>query len=78
MCYLQSIPDDHAYIPEENYKSFGTWVCCVITENTTEYNDWENTATRSKGNPIYLVKNDPVNIVISTSYRLLTVLMEQQ
>ena len=28
--YLQSIPDDHAYIPEEN-QSFGTRVGCVIT-----------------------------------------------
>ena len=34
----------------------------------------KNTAARSKGYPIDLVKNDPVNIVISTSYRL----MEQQ
>ena len=41
MYYLQSIPDDHAYIPEEN-QSFGTWVCCIITENTTEYNDSQN------------------------------------
>ena len=32
----------------------------------------KSTATQSKGYPIYLVKKDPVNIVISTSYRLLT------
>ena len=28
-------------MPEEN-QSFGTWVYCVITENTTEYKDWQN------------------------------------
>ena len=32
----------------------------------------KNTATRLYGCPIYLLKNDPVNIVISMSYRLLT------
>ena len=32
----------------------------------------KNTTTRWYRYPIYLVKNDPVNIVISTSYRLLT------
>ena len=32
----------------------------------------KHTATRLYGYPIFLLKNDPVNIVISTSYRLLT------
>ena len=78
--YLQSIPDDHAYIPEEN-QSFGTRVGCVITGKHYRVQRLaklillrKKTATRSKGYPIYLVKNDPVNTVISTSYRL----MEQQ
>ena len=68
--YLPSTPDNHAYIPEES-QSFDTWVCCVITGNY-----WVQRLAkpffprRLYGYPIYLLKYDPVNIVISTSYRL--------
>ena len=76
--YQPSTPGNHTYIPEEN-QSFGTWVWRVISGKhyrTTKIGKTDfpskNAAMRRYRYPIHFVKNDLVNIVISTSYRLLT------
>ena len=48
------------------------WKTLPSTKISESIYPLKNTAMRLHGYPIYLVKNDPVNIVISTSHHLLT------